>query len=446
MGRRPCARCYPRSVHIKDLSGKRVCVLGYGREGAATVNALRKYSPGAKIEIRDKNELAAGSWQLAAQKVITGENYLDDLDGFDVIIVSPGIPPSSQLQARSSKLTSATQIFLDSIADTGATVIGVTGSKGKSTMSSLIHAILQANGHASFLIGNIGRPALDYLHEANSNAIFVYEMSSYQLKDLTVSPPIAVITSFFPEHLDYHGSMEAYLDAKANITRHQKPGDSVFYNAESEGAVRIATLSAGQKIPYVPSDAPVTIVETRLLGMHNAQHIAGAWKVCKSLGASKEAAINAIKQFRSLPHRLENLGVHHDILWIDDAISTTPDSTIAALDALGESVETLILGGQDRGMDFTALAKRLMNSSVTNVILIGETGPRIADAIELTGDLHRKMETHTASSMRDVVDTAKRVTGKGKICLLSTGSPSYDMFKNFEEKGDEFKKWIVTTR
>lgn len=364
---------------------------------------------------------------------------LGDLDQFDVIIKSPGIPPNEELAALGHKVTSSTQIFLDTIAESGATVIGITGSKGKSTTSSLIYDILKAGGKDVHLVGNIGKPSIDHLQDAKQGTIFVLEMSSYQLMNLTRSPHVAVVTSFFPDHLDYHGSLSAYLDAKMHITRFQSAEDTVFFAAASDGAKQIADQSPGKKIAYSKEDAPIALSETKLIGDHNLQNISGAFLVGRFFGIDDTVAIEAIKRFQPLPHRLQLLGTHHGIRWIDDAISTTPESTIAALDALGDDVNTLIVGGQDRGYDFASLGKRIAASRIEHVIFFPGSGPSIVKAIHEAGS---NASVHAASDMEAVVDIAKRVTIPGKICLLSTASPSYNIFKNFEDKGDQFISFI----
>ncbi len=415
-------------MKLSDLNNKRVCILGFGREGKATLRAIQKYAPKAMIEIRDKDQVSADGFQVSGITLRAGDNYLSDLDQFDVIIKSPGIKPSSSLKPQASSLTNATQLFLDTIKGTGSIVIGVTGSKGKSTTASLIQAILAEAGKTSFLIGNIGDPALDHIDDAAEGTIFVFEMSSYQLMNVTVSPQIAVITSFFPEHLDYHGSVDAYRDAKTNITRFQTENDVVFFNEKNEGAKTIAKEGKGKKIGFTEEMSPVQINETKLLGAHNLSNIAAAASVARHVGIDDEVIRRAVKNFTPLPHRLQLVSEQDGIRWIDDSISTTPESAIAALDALGDDVETTILGGQDRGNDFTNLAKRMAQSNVKTVILLGESAERIGKITQGT----------KAADMTEVIAIAKRETPKGKTVLLSPASPSYDMFKNFEERGKMF--------
>lgn len=433
-------------MRIQELDGKTVLILGYGKEGKATVKALEAFAPNAEITIADKNADVAEKddkhrWQL-------GEGWLENLEEFDVIIKSPGIPPSPELAKHAAKTTGAVQIFLESIRDSGAIVVGVTGSKGKSTTSSLLAAILKKAGKDVHLVGNIGEPSIAHISDAKRGTVFVHELSSYMLQDMTMSPHIAIVTSFFPEHLDYHASaalstgstpLEAYLNAKKNIARFQTEDDATYFNADSPGAVSIAQEGHGRKIPVDATDCPVDLKETKLIGEHNRENVALAWKVAEGLGVKKDDAVAAAKEFSPLPHRLQDLGEAHGLRWIDDAISTTPESAIAALDALGDGVKTVILGGQDRGNDFAGLAERMKESNVSTAILFPGSGPRIRAAIEAAGAATTLVD---AASMDDAVRIAREKTPAGGIVLLSTASPSYGMFKNFEEKGDAFRMAI----
>lgn len=447
-------------MNIQDLAGKNICILGFGREGRAMANALTEYVKGCKITIADMNEKTEVPKEFKKQ---TGETWLSNLEIFDVLIKSPGIPPLPEITRLKGKLTTPTQIFLDTIAGSGATVIGVTGSKGKSTTASLIYEILSRSSGSQtadcdlriaaakagtkkvFLIGNIGEPAIAHLAEAKPDTIFILEMSSYQLMDLTVSPHIAVISAFFPEHLDYHGSLEAYLEAKKHITRFQTEDDVVFYNAGFPEAKDIAEESKGTKIPFSIKDSPVTADDTLLKGEHNLGNIAAAWKVCMHLGVAKEAAIKAIKQFKGLPHRLESLGIHGGIEWINDSISTTPESAIAALEAFDNRVSVIILGGQDRGYDFTPLAEKIAKTpSLRMAILLPESGTVIGKALEHAG---APVILSNAETIDEAVRTARKAAldpkpeeGTVPIVLLSPAAPSYGHFKNFEERGEMFQK------
>ncbi len=442
-------------MRIADLDGKRVCILGFGKEGRAALAALRLHAPRASVVVADRNP-ASEPGSSHPVLFIGGEDYLAKIPAADVVIKSPGIKPEPRIERwrTEGKLTSATALFVEEAIAKGALLVGVTGSKGKSTTSSLIFAMLEASGKDVSLVGNIGEPSIAHLDEAKPGKVFVLEMSSYQLMELTRSPEIAVVTSFFPDHLDYHGSLEAYRDAKANIVRLQRSENVVFYAAESEGSKWIADHSPGERIPFSAEECPVQLTETNLLGEHNRSNIAGAYKAALRAGAVPAKAVAAIKAFRPLPHRLQSLGAHHGIEWIDDAISTTPESTIAALDALGDRVKTIILGGQDRGYDFGELAQRLKRSAVSTVILFPGSGPRIREAIEAATvpvtivdadtmeDAVRIAREQTPATRNPQLDT-RHPTLDTPLVLLSTASPSYNMFKNFEEKGDRFRECVL---
>ncbi len=425
-------------MHIKDLNEKAVCILGFGREGQATARALKKFAPDASITVADQNveiEIEDGDYEIQL-----GDSWLNDLKSFDVIIKSPGIPPLPELDAVSKKVTNSTQIFLDTISDSGSLVIGITGSKGKSTTASLIYEILKEDGRDAYLVGNIGSPTLDYLDKVRPNTIFVQEMSSFQLMNLTVSPPIAVVTSFFPEHLDYHGTIDKYKEAKTHITKYQGKNDVVFFDALSPQADEIASCGKGKKVPFGAEDAPVDIEKTQLLGTHNLRNIAAAVMVARHLGISDQTILAAIPRFEGLPHRLQHLGVHHGISWVDDAISTTPESAIAAIESLGDHVGSIILGGQDRSAEYSELGNVILNSNIKHVILFPESGKRIRESIETAG---ASVSFDEALSMEAAVASAKEKTPQGTICLLSTASPSYNMFKNYEDKGGHFERCIL---
>lgn len=448
---------------IRDLAGKRVCILGFGKEGRAMAQALEEFAPDCSITIADKNEkiqiphLRQGFGGQANYKLQVGIDYLNDLNRFDVIVKSPGIPPLQELKPHTSKLTTSTQIFLDSIRDSGATVIGVTGSKGKSTTASLIYEILRNHiskaeqqpsvaAAAVYLVGNIGEPAIAHLKDAKKNTFFVQEMSSYQLMDLTSSPHIAVVTSFFPEHLDYHAStslstsgspLENYLEAKKHITRFQTKDDVVIFNTDSKEAKEIADESKGKKIPFSPKDSPVQLSDINLLGEHNLGNIAAAYKTAIELGVDEATTIDAIRKFRGLPHRLESIAIKDGTEWINDSISTTPETAIAALNALGDRVTTIILGGQDRGYDFSELGKRIKQSKVQTVILLPDTGAKIRAAIEKADATVTFVE---ATTMSEAVKAAQST--RSTVVLMSPASPSYNLFKNFEDRGDQFRKLV----
>lgn len=416
-------------MNIRELNGKKVCILGYGREGQASHRALREYAPEAHIVVADANP---NTHPEPATELITGPNYLDKLDQFDAIIKTPGIKwhPADTL---AGKLTSGTQLFLDSL-PTGVTVIGVTGTKGKSTTSYLIYQALKAASKTVHLAGNIGEPMLDVLPQAKPGSYFVLELSSYQLETLRTSPHIAVVTSFFPDHTDYHGSLAGYLEAKSHIAKFQQPSDVVFYNSQYPECRQIATAGPARHIAFTAADAPAA-----LRRLPNPSNVAAAYLVALECGVPADTAVDALKRAGTLPHRQESLGLVAGIEWIDDSGATTPQSTVAALQELGERVGTIIVGGLDRAYDFTELGRILAASRVQHVILMPDTGPKIKQATEQAQDRHSAKQYFEARSITEAVAYAAKHTAPGRICLLSSGSPSYNQFKNYYERGDAFQ-------
>lgn len=404
-------------MHLDSLRGKRICILGYGKEGKSTERFLRAHVPDATLVIADQ---------------VMGPDYLKLQDDADIVIKTPGIP--ARLVTRPH--TTATNLFFSRVTQP---VIGVTGSKGKSTTASLIAAIIRASGRPVRLVGNIGSPALDALDEPfDERGIYVMELSSYQLEDIEYSPHIAVFTTFFPEHLDYHGGEEAYFEAKANIVRFQTAQDLFVFHASDERVSNLVNRTKAKAIPS-PETLPFDVSAAKLHGPHNQSNMRLALAVARALDIPDDVSEHAILDFEPLPHRLTDVGTFRGIRFVDDAISTAPESTMFAIETVG-NVDTILLGGQDRGYDFSLLAKRIIEVGIRNIALFPETGRRIEQALIDAGAVGLNMK-HCAS-MEEAVRFAYEVTEAGKACLLSTASPSYSLWKNFEEKGDAFVEWV----
>ena len=425
-------------MKITDLNGKNVCFIGYAREGMAMQEALKTYAPDAKLTFADANPDA----KVVGTDAQLGPDYLKDLDRFDVVIRSMGIPEKPEFAALGDKVTNSTLIFFDTIAGSGVRTIGVTGTKGKSTTTNLIYHALKMADDRTFLMGNIGVPMISYLAEAKSGTTFVIELSSYMLEYLRRSPQIAVVTSFFPEHLDRHGSIEKYWGAKKNIAAHQTTDDVVFYCADYPECREIADASAGEKIPFTAADFPLPVEQTKLKGEQNRSNLAAALKVAEYCGVDRATAIEALKNTEGLPYRLRSLGVKDGIEWVEDSLATAPEATTFALEALGSNVDTLITGGMDRGgYNFAELGKKIVELGVRNVVLFPDTGAQIKAAIEAAQPA-KPINYCETTSMQEAVDFARQATKKGATCLLSSASPSYNLFKDHEDKAAQFVKAI----
>lgn len=415
-------------MRIQDLNGKNVCILGFAREGQAMLQAIKTYAPDARVTIADRDE----SVQPKGAAAKLGPDYMDGLDDFDVVIRSIGIAYTPAMQAIAHKITDMARIFFDTIEGSGVRTIGITGSKGKSTTTTLIYEALKAHDPNTHLMGNIGIPMVGFLAEAKKGATFVIELSSFMLEHLRRSPDIAVITSFFPEHLDRHGDLQSYWAAKKNIVLHQKPGDAVFYNARYPQCKEIADASRGERIPFTPEDFPLDITQTKFKGEHNRSNMAAALKVAAYLGVPEPVALDALKNADPLPHRLQALGEHAGVHWVNDSFATAPEATIAALDALKNDTETLIVGGFDRGVDYSGLAQYLDAAAVKNIIFLPDTGAKIKQAMRSQKNI---FET---SDMAAAVHWAAKHTTPGKTVLMSPASPSFNLFKDFVVRGEAF--------
>lgn len=401
---------------IKELQTyKKILILGYGKEGMSVERFLKKYIPSSEIMVTDKKD---------------DENYLLKQKEADLVVRSPGV----KIEYVFKKWTTATNIFFNNFQ--GITV-GITGTKGKSTTASLVAAMIRAKGGDVRLIGNIGNPTLDTLETSTKDTIAVIELSSYQLSDLYFSPHITLVVNWYPEHSDFHGSFDAYKKAKQNSIYFQTDKDYFIFDPDEKEVKSWTLLTKAISLPYT-TDFPFDPNKISLLGNHNKKNIQGALTVARLFNVSDVDAQKAIYSFVPLPHRLQNVGTFKGITFFDDAISTTPQSTIAALNSI-DNVDTIFLGGQDRGYDFSELMQVLEEKQIQSLVLFPETGFRIKQELQKMNDYNPNiLET---KSMEEAIIFAYENCRKNTICLLSTASPSYSVWKNFEEKGDQFQKF-----
>jgi len=431
-------------MKLNELKNKRILLLGLGKEGIDSFKFLRKIFPHKTLGLADKLSLSSifrGSKKRNIKaKLYFGENYLKAIDDYDVIIKSPGIPfhlPEIERAYREGKITSQTEIFFDNCP---GEIIGVTGTKGKSTTASLIYKILKAGNLKVHLVGNIGRPVLSLLLSATKNDIYVYELSSHQLFNLKKSPRVAVFLNIYPEHLDYYKNFKEYIWAKTNITRYQTGKDYLIFNSGVGIIKEIAKKSKAKKIPIPRKLGKFTKI-IRDKNTIPRENILAAVMVGKIFGIPEKKIKWAIEKFKPLPHRLEYLCEFKGIKFYNDSLSTIPETTILALDYLGDKVETIFLGGFDRGISFTKLVKRILKSKIKNLILFPTTGDKIWKEI-ISLKKEGQFKAFLVQNMKDAVKLAFGYTQKGKICLLSCASPSFSIFKDYREKGNLFKMYV----
>src|SRR5213594_1401421 len=374
---------------VEELGKKAILILGFGTEGQATYEYLRKKWPDKLLSIADRQTAGEFSEDIAyriqsdpAVMLNLGPRYLDSLDPYqcEVIIKTPGIPATIDPIVRARKtgclLTSHSQIFLSNYPRDK--IIGVTGTKGKSTTTSLIYQILKRGGLPAELVGNIGQPPLAKLMDVSGDTYFVHEFSSHQLAEVESSPHIAVLLNIVPEHLDYYSTFDEYVAAKENITRFQEPDDFLVFNPAYPIPNAIAQRTQAALRPFNPEDTQGILKpgDVQLPGKFNLENVMAAVTAASLCGVETAAVQDAVRAFRGLPHRLELVGTFKGVTFYDDSIATVPEATLGALDALGSDVQTLILGGHERNLDFTEFGSRLPGN-IGTAILFPPSGERI---------------------------------------------------------------------
>lgn len=419
---------------LRHLRNKRILILGFGREGRSSLGFLLRHLPDADIGIADQNAVNPIEFRLSSRQHLslhTGAAYLDSVRYYDLILRSPGINLNLLTHVK-DKVRSQTDLFLGAFS---SRVIGITGTKGKSTTSALIHHLLTASGAHSLLTGNIGIPCFDILDYIEDHSHIVFELSANQLQDVSHSPGIAVLLNIFEEHLDYFGSMEQYKAAKLNIVRFGKKDDTAIIHASLADET---TGLTSQQI-FFPGSGVTLPDQSKLLlkGAHNLINVEAALLAVREAGYEIKGLEPALEQFRGLAHRLEYLGQQQGIHFYNDSIATVAEATIAAVSALGR-VNFLLLGGFDRGISYDALADFLNLNSDIKLLLTGEAGKRIADLL-----CQRKYQGFIIyNNLEEAVGFVKQQAKPGDVCLLSPAAASYDQYRNFEQRGDLFRSLV----
>ncbi|MBR6291347.1 MAG: UDP-N-acetylmuramoyl-L-alanine--D-glutamate ligase [Bacteroidales bacterium] len=410
------------------LEGRKILIAGYGREGKSAEHLIQRLVPDTPYTIATQVE--DGRWKDQSDK------WHDEWP-FDMVIKSPGIP-NFQFPSFNFQLSSLTDLFLQVYGDM---TIGVTGTKGKSTTASLIHHLLPG----SILAGNIGIPLFDILDELREGSIVVAELSCHQLENIHRSPHISVLLNLFQEHLDHYENYMGYKMAKMQIGLHQQPGDHLFWCADAtelDGLVRTLPMP-GVLHPY--SLADISSEECNVLkclpleGDHNRSNAIVACRVAGIVLRQPISTFNfQLSTFHGLRHRMEKIGTVAGITWYDDSISTIPAAAIAAVKALGR-VDTFILGGFDRGIDYSPLVEFLKEAHLCNVVFVGKAGKRIYNQLST---FNFQFSTLIEDDYTKIVPWCAEHTPQGGVVLLSPAAASYDAFKNFEHRGDFFREQI----
>jgi len=404
---------------------KKVAILGYGMEGQDAEKFLIK--KGAIVTILDQKR---------------DDNYLSSLKSYDTIVRSPGVYPykhelleASKSELKNLNVTTPTRIFFEEFK---GKIIGVTGTKGKGTTSTLIYEILKSAGIDVYLAGNIGKSPLELLSNLNAESIVVLEMSSFQLIDLPFSPNISVVLNITSDHMDWHKNQDEYIDAKKNIVRFQKKTDFAVINNEYESSKSFAKCTKA-KVIYFSKKSLDEIYKKDLIlrGEHNLENIGAAVAVAKILNIDNKIILDTVRKFKGLEHRLEFVKFFNGVGFFNDSFATGPQPTIAAIKSFTES-ETLILGGSDKGLDYNKLGDVINKTkNVKNIILIGQIRDQIKKHIK-----SKEIYDLGTCNMNLIVKKAFEVSESGGVVILSPAAASFDMFKDYKDRGNQFKEAV----
>jgi len=440
------------------LQSKKIVILGFGKEGKSTFHFFKKHLPHQRLIIADKNKEAFEEIQHYDNiEFFSGDNYLRACYKGDMIIKSPGIN-IAQNDCKAI-ISSQTDLFLQYFHNQ---TIGITGTKGKSTTSSLIYHIIKQQTNNVLLVGNIGNPVFDYIDDINNETKIVYELSAHQLQYLQKAPHIAILLNLFPEHIDYFKTSEKYFNSKLNIYKLQDKQSNFIYNTTPELNGKIESYKFtnnhlwqfsfdnhnnngawnNNKTIYYSENNVITtfsIDKIHLQGRHNILDIMAAIIAAKISNISNENIQQGINTFCGLPFRLQFVGSYNGITYYNDSISTIPETTIEALKTLKDTY-SLILGGYDRDIDYQILYTYLQSSTVKKIFFTGLAGKRMQE--EYAAYKLKQQKTYYDNNFEKTVLTAKEKTKTGTICLLSPAASSYDAFRNFEERGKIFNAII----
>ena len=435
---------------IKD---KKVAILGFGMEGKSTYRFIRKYS-NMFLSILDQKDYSNDDTLKDDSNIeVISDNYLANLDSYDVIIKAPGvILKDIDITSFKDRITSQLELLMEV---NRKNIIGVTGTKGKSTTTTLIYEIFKNQGYDAHLLGNIGTPIFDDLDNFKEDSILVIEMSALQLEFVKYSPHVALLLNLFEEHLDHAGSIKHYHENKLNIFKYQNKDDIGIYAYDNEylnGYIKdnsyiqdMISVSLSDNTNMHIKDHYVYYKNKKLydidskrnlIGNCNLENIMFALAVAEVYYLKLDLVIDTINKFKPLAHRLELVGTYKGITYYDDAIATIPEATINAIESL-KNVDTLIFGGLDRGIDYQILIDYLKKSSLSNLICMPETGIEVGNRL-----MTSNKKIYMCDSLEEAVKTAKEVTKKDKICLLSPAAASYNQFKNFIEKGNRYQELV----
>ena len=464
---------------MTNWNSTRTLILGAARQGIALARWLSRH--GSKVTLSDSRsleQLASARESLADTNVTwaTGGHPLELLDATDVLCLSGGVPLTLPIVQEAVKrgipLSNDTQIFMEVVP---CKTIGITGSAGKTTTTTLVGKMavasykLQVEGNLQhsnnvFVGGNIGDPLINYVDDMTADDLAILEISSFQLEQMTISPNIAAILNITPNHLDRHGTMEAYTNAKARILEFQTEKDTAILNHDDKGSWNLRNkvkgklmtfslhdLDEGFNGSYLHEDGllslrdgyaylPLMLREKiKLPGLHNVANVLAAFTIGHAAGFKLDAMLEVVEEFRGVAHRLEFVRERNGVRWFNDSIATAPERAMAGIQSFDDPI-VLMLGGRDKDLPWDEIAK-LIHKRVDHVVLFGEAAELIQKAISAVGG-ERSVDLRRARHLKEAVALAAEAATAGDVVLFSPGGTSYDEFKDFAERGEAFRKWV----
>ncbi len=469
---------------MKNWNGTHTLILGAARQGIALARWLSRHGSHVTLsDSRSADELASARASLADTNVewAVGGHPLELLNHTDVLCLSGGVPLTLPIVAEAIKrgipLSNDTQIFMEVVP---CKTIGITGSAGKTTTTTLVgemanldygrRTVDRANPPStvhrprSFVGGNIGDPLINYVDDMKADDLAILELSSFQLEQMTISPNISAILNITPNHLDRHGTMEAYTNAKARILDFQTPQDTAILGHDDKGAWSLRNKVKGKLLTFSLHDLdeglsgaylhdgllnlrdgnaylPLILREKiQLRGDHNVANVLAAFTIGHAAGFKLDDMLEAVEEFRGVPHRLELVRELHGVRWYNDSIATAPERSMAAIHAFDEPI-VLLLGGRDKNLPWEDIAS-LIHQRVDHVVVFGEAAELIQKAVSTVGGA-RSVDLHRVNDLKEAVLKAAEIASAGDVVLLSPGGTSYDAFKDFAERGEFFRKWVL---
>lgn len=443
---------------INKLKNKNVAILGFGREGISSYKFIRKYLPDQKIIIIDEKDIRDNEILYGDNNIdfVIGKDYLNNLEIYDMVIKTPGIP-LKDINISSIKITSQMELMLEEYKNN---VIGITGTKGKSTTASLLYEIFKNNNKDVYLVGNIGVPVFDEIENFKDNSILIAEMSSFQIEYLDIAPHIAVILNLFIDHLNHAGTIENYHNSKLNIFKKQTKEDIGIYISDTEPLNTKVKNNKYEHIEYNISfnknnennniyvenefvifnnEKIYNISDKRnLIGEHILKNIMCDLLISELFKLDRNITNKTINEFETLPHRMEYVGTFNDIKYYNDSIATIPEATMCSIKTISD-VDTLIIGGSDKGSNYEELINFLNFSDISNIICMPDTGLALKNGLEKIGTTKK---LYFIEKLKDAVSLAKKITQKNKSCLMSPAAANFTEYANYAAKGDAFKEFV----